>query len=143
MQTGGYGEYYDSVTGQNMNSEEMIGLLQATCTPQGTGGTPGNIGPLPNMRLAIEALDSQFSGIETFQKLQVSTYPNPFKEVFYIKGMTVQEKEIQRYDILGKAVDFSFNKEENAIHLQNVNSGVYFLNIHSKDGKTVVKVIKE
>lgn len=42
--------------------------------------------PGVDMRLAIEALDSQFSGIETFQKLQVSTYPNPFKEVFYIKG---------------------------------------------------------
>ncbi len=56
--------YAKKELGMTITPLQMRELLIATGTPQGTGG---HIGPLPNIKAAIEKLDADFGSVENFQ----------------------------------------------------------------------------
>ncbi|MDD7914000.1 T9SS type A sorting domain-containing protein [Polaribacter ponticola] len=74
----------------------------------------------------------------------IAIYPNPFKNKLYIKSKSNELIKIELFDILGKKI-FSNNKfNEYSIELSNLNPGVYFIKVYSKNGNLIKteKIIK-
>ncbi len=133
--------YYYEITNTFLDAQSMITLLQETGYPQSTGG---NIGPFPNMKAAIEAMDLQLSKIQTNQQLKVNVYPNPSTQLFYINGISgTTNLDISISDLLGKNVDFSFNKHNQTINLSSSKSGVYILTIKTDNNIFTTKIFKQ
>jgi len=85
---------------------------------------------------------------ENVQKEQIFVYPNPTTGQlrianYELQGKSLNEIEIQVFDMMGKIVgtsrDISYTNNEIVMDISSVPSGIYFLKI---DNKTV-KIIKE
>jgi hypothetical protein len=80
-------------------------------------------------------------GVESIS-VDVNSYPNPVKDVFYIDIQDYLVKDIKVVDMMGrsKIVDF----KNGYIDMRNFHSGYYLIMICRKDGKTQnIKIIKE
>ncbi len=71
--------------------------------------------------------------------IEFSLYPNPTKDIAEIRTGAVIEK-VEVFDILGKLVSESSG---NIIDLENYNSGVYLVKVHSNKSTTVKRLVKE
>ncbi len=84
-------------------------------------------------------LNSEFLALNN----QVNVFPNPFKNKFSITS----EKVITKYEVIdmsGKVISMHQNPAQNfEVTLENLEKGLYFLNLHSNVGKTVIKLVKE
>lgn len=69
-------------------------------------------------------------------------YPNPMKDVLTIKGKNMSQIKI--YNSLGQIVKmFECGEDTVEVNVENLQSGIYFVNIIDVDGKmTIVKVVK-
>ena len=63
-------------------------------------------------------------------------YPNPAQEVLYFKNFNQIEK-IKIYNTTGQMI--SIDKHKSQIDLSNFESGIYFINLHTKSGKIISK----
>jgi hypothetical protein len=71
-----------------------------------------------------------------------SIYPNPASSVLYIKSEEVMGKaQIKIYDVLGKTVleTRSSDLYQTSINIEELNSGIYFINLKFDNNKSVVK----
>jgi hypothetical protein len=90
-------------------------------------------------------LNPNLSGCEALslsevEQNSVSVYPNPTTNRINIKIQgTIDSIEV--YDVMGMRV--AQNKNTNGIDLNNLKSGVYFLNITDNGKLTTKKVIKQ
>ena len=80
-------------------------------------------------------------------KNEISSFkisPNPTSSSVLIEGLQ-DSKEIHLLNLEGKTIEsFSTNGLNNInINLENINSGLYFIQINSENGTEIVKVIKE
>lgn len=83
-------------------------------------------------------------------ELSYFTYPNPSKGSFYLflKSNYADKATIKIFNILGKEIyfdnfEFESGSNKKSINLNNVNSGVYFIEIKSKAGVFSKKLIIE
>jgi len=132
--------YYHSLTGEYLNSTEMIDILQTTGVSQGMGG---NIGPLPNMEPAIAYLETLTRNDFT-EKPSFSVYPNPFESEINVIGFNNPVNvKIEFYNALGqKVLEASFSTQT-TISTENLPSGMYFLKLTENGKATTYKVIKK
>lgn len=74
---------------------------------------------------------------------KISVYPNPTKDFFTIDIQENHTGYIELFDVLGKKVhsDDILNKKM-VIDVTNLTRGIYFLNIHINETRSVVKIIK-
>lgn len=76
---------------------------------------------------------------ENFNQNSITIYPNPAKSVLTIQSDEFIEK-IQVYNLLGKVV---LTDSSTIISVEELNAGVYFLDIYSKKGKVTKRFVKE
>jgi tRNA A37 threonylcarbamoyltransferase TsaD len=69
----------------------------------------------------------------------VSIYPNPVVDKLFIQGLSGSTK-VSIYNVLGKLVLSKINSSE--IHLDNLEGGIYIINIRDENRETVLKFIK-
>ena len=85
---------------------------------------------------------------ETFLENQFSIYPNPNKGSFTIEFKELANSfSVEVYDVTGKTI-FENNYDQSAnpsqmINLDNVNRGIYFINVKSDKGLVTKKLVIE
>jgi hypothetical protein len=80
------------------------------------------------------------------QKERINTYPNPTLDYSIIKFKDIFSGQMLLYDITGKLIWKSDEKEilEKVIMLKNLDAGIYFLSAQSSSGELFnVKIIKQ
>ena len=78
-----------------------------------------------------------------FQEIEFSFYPNPVKDRLYIESPQSEIQKIQIFDINGKQVLQSDSIVQNTIDVSNLKSGIYLLQVETKEGKATRKLVKE
>lgn len=132
--------YYHSLTGEYLNSAEMIDILQTTGTPQGMGG---NIGPLPNMEAAIAYLET-LTRNDFAEKPSFNVYPNPFGNEINIIGFhNPIDVKAELYNALGQKVLESNFSDQTTISTESLSAGMYFLKLIQNQNITTHKIIKK
>jgi hypothetical protein len=85
---------------------------------------------------------------ETFLENQFSIYPNPNKGSFTIEFKEIANSfSVEVYDVTGKTI-YENNYDQSAnlsqmINLDNVNRGIYFINVKSDKGLVTKKLVIE
>ncbi len=80
--------------------------------------------------------------INTVENIDLSIYPNPVKDVLYLKVENVKIENIELFNILGKSVK-NIQLKNTTIDVSAVNSGMYILQIKTEKGITTKRIIKE
>ena len=89
------------------------------------------------------------TGIADVEQTQsVSIYPNPANDRLYIETQTLtptQTLTIEIYDIYGRQQDNKTTRQQDmiSIDLSNLNAGIYFVKINTKEGNIVKQFIKQ
>ena len=72
--------------------------------------------------------------------LATSIYPNPAKDMLRVEGKDILQVEI--FNIVGQKM-LSINEGFEAIQLNDLPNGMYFVRLHSKQGEKTVKLVIE
>jgi hypothetical protein len=109
--------------------------------------TPGQA---TRMLAQYNSIKNQFSTTalsnETFLENQFSIYPNPNKGSFTIEFKELANSfSVEGYDVTGKTI-YENNYDQSAnpsqmINLDNVNRGIYFINVKSDKGLVTKKLV--
>lgn len=86
--------------------------------------------------------DGSLSSIENNEFQTVNIYPNPTNSFLFIESETPIEKLIIR-DLSGKIVYQSSNSIEEKVDVQNLNSGIYILEIMFENIRIIKKFVKD
>lgn len=91
-----------------------------------------------NFTLARLLLDTPLS-VENSVEQFIKVYPNPFDDRFYIEDFNELVKIVKIFDSMGRIIKTV--SETNTTHEIQTNfaSGVYYVNIETKDGRTINK----
>ncbi|MCG2611190.1 S8 family peptidase [Flavobacterium sp. SM15] len=122
--------YYFSLTGVYMTPVEMRRLLNTTGIPQGTS-VVGNIGPLPNMKAAIDEINTHLS-LQQPELLITTLYPNPAHQEFTITLSEAFSENtfLELYDALGrKVIGKQLYEKQSTVALGNLPDGMYFVKV--------------
>ena len=136
--------YYYSLTGNYMTSQEMRDLLVNTGTPQ-TGSK--HIGPLPNMKKAIEEIDNMLNiEINEMRLTDIYTFfPNPAYDRITIKSQILPpfDTKIELLNVNGSLISIHiFTYNEAHISLEGLSNGIYIVRISGNDYSVSKKIIK-
>ncbi|GGF02933.1 Por secretion system C-terminal sorting domain-containing protein [Chishuiella changwenlii] len=132
--------YYFQQTGKYLTPKELKELLIETAVPQG-GDLTKNIGPHPDIKSAIEKLDVEYLHTkDPIKPLEIKTYPNPTKDIFYITNSENSNLDYTIFDLKGNIL-FK-GKTKNTVNISSLTNGVYMLKV--TDGKRIAieKIIK-
>ncbi len=103
-------------------------------------GGSSKLNNVANFTLARVLLDTPLSVEEPLEQF-IKVYPNPFEERFFVEDYEQVIKEIKIFDNVGKLI----RKISNTNPLQGIytdfSSGIYHINIESKDGRIMNKKI--
>ena len=73
----------------------------------------------------------------------LNVYPNPSNGIINIELDTQNSFSIQVNDIVGKLITQKEINANTTLDLQNLDAGIYFINIYNDEESRVVKVIIE
>jgi len=73
---------------------------------------------------------------------EISIYPNPTSEKLFISFENNNIQSVSIFSILGTRVKNISASSVNSIDVSNLSKGIYFIEIHSTEGKIVKKFIK-
>jgi hypothetical protein len=91
--------------------------------------------------IEIDHLGPLQTNIKTITEIE--TYPNPFKDVFYIKTKNNSPLKIKMLDGSNRLVfEHSVSAQENSFNLGHLPAGIYILILESIEGVKTQKVIK-
>lgn len=80
-------------------------------------------------------------GVESSGQISEKIYPNPFQNNFNIEFSDNENHIVKLYDVAGREIYQSTGKEYLKIEKENLESGIYFLQIDTR--KELAKIIKE
>lgn len=88
---------------------------------------------------------AQSAGIKDLEIFSVVSYPNPVKDIITIENLAEESSNvITIYSVEGEKIrSIISNKRTEQLNLEDLNSGVYFLNIESSENKIVQRFIHE
>jgi hypothetical protein len=135
--------YYHGLTGNYLSPLEMRNLLVNTGIPQGNPIT-GNVGPLPNMQSALNAIDAMLS-VQNFNGFSAEFFPNPSegKLNYSISNAGNSKFSFQFSDVLGREIIQIEKKEsQGMLDVSELPSGIYFLKVKSEEKEFVKRIIK-
>jgi Leucine-rich repeat (LRR) protein len=92
---------------------------------------------------AVYSTNCSILGTESHDFNEIAIYPIPTNGVLHIDNLSIEEANI--YNTLGnlvKKVTFSGNPK-NTLDLSTISSGVYHMNLKTKDGVVVKKIVIE
>lgn len=136
--------YYRQLTGgDNLTGPQIRTILQNTGIPQGNPATK-NIGPIPDMKAAMEYLATGVLSTGKLAKEQQSIfiYPNPATDRLYIDDKENRQASYRIMDIYGKSV-FSSKQKTSHIDIGSLPAGIYFLELHGDRHHHYQKFIKQ
>ncbi|ASW74812.1 hypothetical protein CJF12_11345 [Chryseobacterium piperi] len=135
--------YYFQKTGQYMSPAEMKALLINTGIPQG-GNLTTKIGPLPNIKAAIEHLDTTLSIKNTTLKpLKIEVYPNPSSNYISVRSPENKNINFEIISMTGQSVLKSTTSSDKKIDISHLPNGTYLINATDQQRRVVEKFIKE
>ena len=78
-------------------------------------------------------------------QLQVKVYPNPVTEAIFITHPTEQFFEVRITDVSGKQILQTTHQRQQALNVQSLTSGTYFVTVTTRDSKqtNTYKIIKQ
>ena len=135
--------YYHGLTGNYLSPLEMRNLLVNTGIPQGNPIT-GNVGKLPNMQSALNAIDAMLS-VQNFNGFSAEFFPNPSegKLNYSISNAGNSIFSFQFSDVLGREIIQIEKKEsQGMLDISELPSGIYFLKVKSEEKEFVKRIIK-
>ncbi|MEP7265782.1 MAG: ELWxxDGT repeat protein, partial [Bacteroidota bacterium] len=119
------------------------------------GSNPTSFRVLPNDYLVFRATDAThgdelwsfympgISAIEEHEKNSIAVYPNPVADILNVTSQNKIES-FKIYNSLGKLISVkTVNQQNFQINISQFNSGIYFLNVKTKNSNEVIKVVKE
>ena len=125
--------YYHQQTGNYMTPAQIKELLISTATPQG-GNTTQKIGPLPNVKTAIEKINQTLKITDVVRPLELKIYPNPANQILHIASTENNTFSYEIYNLIGQRILTGTTKDE--IRVSDLSKGNYFIKI--TDGKRIV-----
>ncbi|MCH2042852.1 MAG: T9SS type A sorting domain-containing protein [Saprospiraceae bacterium] len=136
--TGSFG-----VQGQSSNSGSMDGTFDFCDYSSINGGNVDqNTGTIGNditfcKSTIVEELESQV--------LLYHLYPNPFQEQIWIEGEFEEIPNFELYNLLGQpqVLDYNVNSSIYELNTQDLEQGVYFLIIQTKNQRYTQQLIKQ
>ncbi|OIQ21067.1 MAG: hypothetical protein BM557_04740 [Flavobacterium sp. MedPE-SWcel] len=139
--------YYHTQNGGYLTSQQLRDVLKETGVSQGVASIIEPIGPIPNMEMALNYIDSNLLYNQDFsineQKMRL--FPNPAtNKITVLLENSIGNSEINIYNTLGQVVysDIAtFDRKEIAI--DNVENGVYFIEVKNQDQRYLKKFIKK
>lgn len=82
-------------------------------------------------------------GIADYTQGAISVFPNPMKDLLYVKSNQQNIKEIKMTSMLGAQVATTLNRNNNTISVSHLTPGVYFLQIITdKDQTQITRLVK-
>lgn len=115
----------------------------ADCDPGSGTFTITSSGPSDNF---VHKMDqSIITSIPDFSSSNILVYPNPSEGKFLIDlGKQYSEVKIEVYNVLGRLIFSSntINTIAEEIFITEHSIGIYFMNIQTNEGKSVIKLIK-
>lgn len=136
--------YHFSLTGGYLTGPQIRTVLKDTGTAQGNAAS-GNIGPLPNMQAAMQAVyDNYVLSVATESTIEFTVYPNPvMNRLTLMYGSEVSsEAKVEVYNALGQLVFQSTLAASKEIDCSNFTNGFYFVKVTSNGKSTTKKIIK-
>lgn len=134
--------YYFSKTGKYLTSLEMKNLLVETGTPQNGLKIENKIGPLPNIKKAIEKLNSTLKINETDLKpFEIKVYPNPTSQYIQISSNLSDIVNYELFNMAGQLLKKGKTTNSTKIDISNLTKGIYLIKATENDKKTIEKFI--
>ncbi len=90
---------------------------------------------------AVGVIHQQPVSVEEFEQSNFSVYPNPAKELIWIKNEENKNIEIQIHNHTGQLVWEEKNNKTHPISVCNFSDGVYFVTITENQSKSTLKLI--
>lgn len=96
---------------------------------------------IPNFKVALNAL----STTDFTNKENIALFPNPFSEELQLNFPGLEEKaQVTIYSLLGKVVyRQQIEAPKNTLQLQQLNKGLYLIEITSKEKQITYKIVKQ
>ena len=80
--------------------------------------------------------------VEDFSTATLVTYPNPVTDVLYINSNTIHLTKVEIFSLLGKKVK-EVTTNFNAIPVNELSNGIYFIKVYSKNTQITKKIVKK
>ncbi|MDX2172354.1 MAG: T9SS type A sorting domain-containing protein [Bacteroidota bacterium] len=120
-------------------SDQDVGAIALNSWPYGVAGEWNDISSSNSLYYIIEYANTT-NILEKESESTIQFFPNPTKDNIEIKS-DVEIKEITLISIDGQVIKTELTK---IMNLKNLKSGIYFLNITTKENKLIVKkIVKE
>lgn len=110
-----------------------------------TGGE-GNFGVIiTNGSCSDTSICYTIGGITNFNNsTNISVFPNPTNNSITISTANIVANKIELKDVYGRTIKaFQPNSSQTIMDLQNIESGIYFVNVLNGDSKYTVKIVKQ
>ncbi|NNC49557.1 MAG: T9SS type A sorting domain-containing protein [Flaviramulus sp.] len=92
----------------------------------------------------VTAVSGATLGVEDYQLIDFSTYPNPTRDSWTVKTKNKVMSSIQVFDVLGKNVlSMKPNLDSATIDGSNLKAGIYFAQVRTAEGSSSIKLIKQ
>lgn len=118
------------------NSGSKVGTFTFDKGPNGVTLTPTNVPSLSNINIKWTPTSTALEDVKLSNLYQV--YPNPAKTTIFVNGFDINEVEV--FSIDGKSI---LKTKEQTLNLSSLVHGTYLVQIKSKLGTVLKKIIKE
>jgi len=124
-----------------LSPEKLKQILKSTGIPQ-TGSKTGNIGPLPDMKAAIEAVSAL--AVKNFEPADFILFLNPAQDKVTIIGNKLSTlAKIEMINSVGQIIYSRNITTGHRINIENFLSGIYYMRLLDQGGVCVKKLIKK
>ena len=96
-----------------------------------------------NAMLALEKIEeyNDTTGIDNIYADNINIFPNPVNDKLFIET-DIEVKEVAIYDVYGRLQDYKTTRLQ-VVDVTNLNSGIYFVKLVTKDGDIVKRFVKK
>ncbi len=135
--------YYYNRTGQYLTSDQLKNIFKKTGIPQGVG-LQGNIGPLPDMKAAIQFINTTLGISKTPDAPELAVYPNPFQnEVKLEVEKSVGSSQLTLFNSIGQQVYQDSFEQNIMIPTAQWQAGTYFGRVTNARGTATLRLVKQ
>ncbi|MBK1894154.1 S8 family peptidase [Chryseobacterium paridis] len=135
-------------TGQYLTSAKMRTLLINTGIPQG-GDLSTKIGPLPNIKAAIQYLENNKTAPSISDKalslapLKIEVYPNPASNYISVRNSENKDINFEIFTMTGQLILKGITSTDKKLDVSNLPKGNYLINATDGERRVVEKFIKQ
>ncbi len=109
-----------------------------------SGADTSSVNPLTlavDSNMLLVANFEEITGTTTIDEIEISVYPNPAKDMLYVKGMTVKQAKV--FTLSGKIIK-AVAVHNNQINLSDIERGIYLLQVETTSNQLFnLKFVKE